>query len=144
VLLVVVYVGLSGRGGLSRVCALALVLGWFADLFAGSEKGLHMIAYAAAGLAARGASWRLLVRGALLTALVAGVFALADGALVVALRTSLMPSLGWSALRQVAPSALVTALFAPLAFRLLGRIDRSFIRDPRLGDGMGRSLGGLS
>lgn len=146
VLLVIVYLGLSGRGGLSGACALALFLGWLADLSAGAPKGLHMVAYALVGLAARGASLRLLVRGGLLTALVAGVFSLACGALVVALRTSLSPSLGWAALRQVPLAAAVTALAAPPLFRLLRRFDRRFVRDPRTlgGDGNGRSVGGLS
>ena len=147
VLLVVVYLGLSGRGGLSGACALALFLGWLADLFSGAPKGLHMVAYALVGIAARGASWRLLVRGGALTALVAGMFALALGGMVVALRTSLLPSLGWGALRQVPLAAAVTALAAPPMFRLLRRLDRRFIRDPRglgQGDAIGRSPRGLS
>lgn len=132
VLIVVLYVGLSARGQLAGACALALVLGWFADLFAGAPKGLHMAAYALAGLAARGASSRILVRGPLPVALTALIFALAQGALVVVLRTSLQPSLGWGGLRQVPLAALATAILAPLAFRALRRIDRRFTRDPRL------------
>ncbi len=140
VLLVVLFVGLSARGNLAGVCALALILGWFADLFAGAPKGLHMATYALAALAARGASSRILVRGHLVTALVAGVFAVASGLVLVLLRVSLAPSLGWSALAGVPGQAAMTLLFAPLVFALLRRIDRRFTRDPRILGGAG-SLG---
>ena len=132
VLLVVLFVGLSARGRIASVCALALVLGWFADLFSGAPKGLHMVAYALIGLAARGASARILVRGPSLVAATALFFALVEGALVVGLRTSLSPQLGWGSLRQVPLAALATAIVAPFVFRMLARLDRRFTRDPRL------------
>jgi cell shape-determining protein MreD len=139
-LLVILYVGLTSQpspslgslGGGAGVCALALLLGWMADLGGGAPKGLHMAAYALAGLAARGASSRILVRGFLLTALTAFTFALAAGLFVVGLRTSLAPPLGWGGIRQVPTSALTTALFAPIVFRILARLDRRWTRDPRL------------
>jgi len=132
VLLVVLFLGLSERGGLAGACALALILGWFADLFAGSPKGLHMAAYALVALAARGASSRILVRGHFPTAIVSGVFALASGVCLVALRTSLSPSLGWGALKLVPAQAAMTTLAAPFGFAILRRLDRRFTRDPRL------------
>jgi cell shape-determining protein MreD len=145
VLLVVLFLGLSSRGGLAGVCALSLVLGYFADLFAGSPKGLHMVAYALCGIAARGASSRILVRGHMLTALVALLFSLGCGALIVLVRTSLQPSLGWSAMRLVPPQALVTTLTAPFLFALLRRLDRRFVRDPRiLGTPGGGTLSSIS
>ncbi|MSP61558.1 MAG: rod shape-determining protein MreD [Myxococcales bacterium] len=123
-LLVVLYLGLSDRGGLVGVAVVALLLGWLADLFAGSPKGLYMTVYILLGLAARGASVRLMVRGAFFTAAVALFFALAVGVLVVGLRTSLQPTLGWGALRQVPLASLMTALFAPPLFFLLRRLDK--------------------
>jgi hypothetical protein len=131
-LLVVLFVGLSARGGLAGVCALAVAAGYLADLFGGAPKGLHMVTYAACALAARGASARILVRGPMLVAATALSFALAFGALLVALRTSLQPSLGWGVLRQVPFAALSTALVAPVVFRVLRRLDRRYTRDPRM------------
>ncbi len=145
VLLVVLFLGLSARGGLAGVCALALVLGYFADLFAGAPKGLHMVAYALCGIAARGASSRILVRGHLLTALVALLFSLGCGGLIVLFRTSLQPQLGWSAIRLLPPQAMITALAAPFLFALLRRVDRRFVRDPRiLGTPGGGTLSSIS
>lgn len=133
VLLVVVYVALSARGEIVGVCGLAMLLGYFADLFAGSPKGVHVMAYALLGLTARMASSRLLVRGGIFTALVCGLFALGFGFAPIVLRHWLMPDLTLSArtLLPVPLAALSTAAFAPLVFRLLRRIDRIFTRDPR-------------
>src|SRR3954469_13248320 len=79
VLLVVLFVGVSVRGGVAGTTALALALGYLADLFSGAPKGVHMIAYAVVALAVRGASSRLLVRGLLYTAFVAAFFCAAFG-----------------------------------------------------------------
>ena len=130
-LIVVLYVGLTARGEVASVCGIAFVLGYFVDLFAGAPKGEHMLAYALLGLAVRGASARLLVRGALYTAAVTALFTLAFGALVVTLRHLLFPEVGWGALRRIPVETLITALCAPLVFRVLRRIDRFFLRDPR-------------
>jgi rod shape-determining protein MreD len=133
VLLVVVYAALAGRGDLGSVAGMSMFLGYLADLFAGSPKGVHLVAYTLLGLVARMASSRLLVRGGLFTALVCGLFALGFGFLPLFLRRWLWPGLGISgrALLPVPLTALATAVCAPLVFRVLRRLDRSFLRDPR-------------
>ena len=130
-LIVVLYVGLSARGAVANVCGIAFILGYFVDLLSGAPKGEHMLAYALLGLAVRGASTRLLVRGVLYTAAVTALFTVAFGALVVALRHLVEPAVGWGALRRIPVETLTTAIFAPLVFRVLRRIDRFFLRDPR-------------
>ena len=131
-LLLVLFVGLSGRGELGAACAFGVAAGYLGDLFHGAPKGTHMLAYAGAVMAARVASTRLLVRGPIATAAVALAFALTFGVVVTALRVAVDGAVGWGPLGQVPVAALVTALFAPTTFRLLRRLDRRFARDPRV------------
>src|SRR5262245_17939520 len=72
--LVVLFVGLSGRGGPAGACAFAFALGYLADLSGGAPKGLHALAGIGLVSLARAASARLLVRGAIFTTLVAALF----------------------------------------------------------------------
>jgi len=58
-LLVVLYLGLGGRGTAPGHLFVALVIGYLADLFAGSPKGLESLTLAVAMLLARAASSRL-------------------------------------------------------------------------------------
>ena len=130
-LIVVLYVGLSARGAVASVCGIAFVLGYFVDLLSGAPKGEHMLAYALLGLAVRAASARLLVRGVLYTAAVTAIFTAAFGVLMVLLRHLVEPAVGWGALRRIPIEMLTTAIAAPIVFRVLRRIDRRFLRDPR-------------
>ncbi|MGZ3429628.1 MAG: hypothetical protein ACXVCV_23415, partial [Polyangia bacterium] len=58
-LLVVLYLGLGGRGTAPAHVAVALVIGYLADLFAGSPKGLESLTLGVAMVLARAASSRL-------------------------------------------------------------------------------------
>ena len=151
--LVVLFVGLSGRGSVSVVCLLAFALGYLADLSSGAPKGLHMMAMVPLVLAGRLASARLLVRGVIFTALVTGFFGGGYLVLVALMRIGLdltgAAALSSSAasevpvwratLARVPLALLATSLFAPLVFGLLHRVERLFARDPRaLGGGTQR------
>ena len=129
---VVLYIGLSARGHLGVACALAVTIGWLADLFVGAPKGLHMAAYGLTALVAAGASSRIFVSGAVLTTVVSFLFALGHGLAVVLIRASLSPRVGVGGWRLILPFALATAITAPLVFSLLRAVDRRFSRDPRL------------
>jgi len=137
VMLIVLFVGLTGRGTAASVCALGAALGYLGDLFAGSPKGLHLLACALLALLARAASSRLLVRGPIATAGVAFVTALGFGAAVVTLRVTALgdgplgDGFASADARAVLVSALSTAAAAPAVFPLLRRIERFFHRDPR-------------
>ena len=144
VLLVVLHAGLSARGGSAGLSLLAFALGYLADLSAGAPKGLHMAACVLLAQLSRAASSRLMVRGALLTGLVAaffaGIYHLGLASARVLLEVGPGPGLlrpgVWAPLRQVAPAVLATALWGPVVFAVLRRLDRAFSRDPRtLGGG---------
>ncbi len=129
-LLVVLFVGLRGRATVAGVVVLACALGYLADLVCGAPKGVHMIAFPVVGMAVK-ASQRLLVRGALATAIVSGIFTGVCGLIVLGLRLALGLGVGFGLLKRVPYEALSTALVAPLAFRGLARLERLLSREVR-------------
>jgi rod shape-determining protein MreD len=88
-LLVVLYLGLGGRGTAPASVAVALVIGYLADLFAGSPKGLESLTLAVAMMLARAASSRLDVATPWHTMVIALVAAVAHGLLQLAISSSL-------------------------------------------------------
>jgi len=129
-LLVVLYLGLGGRGTAPASVAVALVIGYLADLFAGSPKGLESLTLAVAMMLARAASSRLDVATPWHTMVIALVAALAHGLLQLAISSSLYAGDATAALRLVPTTALTTALIAPLCFHWLSRLDRRLAPDP--------------
>lgn len=143
--LVVLFVGLSGRGSTLTASLLAFAIGYLADLSAGSPKGLHMIAAVLLVLTARAVSQRLLVRGVIFTTIVAALFC-GGWLLLLALMRGALDPLGVRAFRgplaRIPLSLLSTALFASPVFAVLHRIDRLFVRDPRALGGRRGGVGG--
>jgi rod shape-determining protein MreD len=129
-LLVVLYLGLGGRGTAPGQLGVALVIGYLADLFAGSPKGLESLTLGVAMLLARAASSRLDVATPWHTMVIALVAALAHGLLQLAISSSMYAGDATAALRLVPTTAVTTALVAPFAFRLLHRLDRRLAPDP--------------
>jgi hypothetical protein len=80
---------------------------------------------------ARAASSRLDVASPWHTLLIAGAATLLHGLCLLALSSTLYGDEPLVALRLVPLTALVTALAAPPAFALLGRLDRRLQPDPR-------------
>jgi biotin transporter BioY len=81
-------------------------------------------------LLARAASSRLDVATPWHTMVIALVAALAHGLLQLAISSSMYAGDATAALRLVPTTAITTALIAPLAFRLLHRLDRRLAPDP--------------
>lgn len=129
-LLVVLYLGLGGRGTAPGHIFVALVIGYLADLFAGSPKGLESLTLGVTMLLARGASSRLDVATPWHTMVIALVAAVAHGLLQLAISSSLYAGDASAALRLVPPTAVTTALIAPLVFRWLSQLDRRLAPDP--------------
>ena len=129
-LLVVLYLGLGGRGTAPGSVAVALVIGYLADLFAGSPKGLESLTLGVAMMLARAASSRLDVATPWHTMVIALVAAVAHGLLQLAISSSLYAGDASAALRLVPTTALTTALVAPLCFHWLSRLDRRLAPDP--------------
>jgi rod shape-determining protein MreD len=130
-LLFVLYLGLGARGSASSHLAMALVLGYLADLFSGAPKGLHALTLAIAMLLARGASSRILITATWHTLAIAFGAGLAHSLVLLALSTQLWNEGALSAMRLVPTTAVATALLAPLVFEGLKWLDRRLQPDPR-------------
>jgi rod shape-determining protein MreD len=127
-LLLVLYLGLRGRGSTTQLVVLGLCCGYLADLFAGSPKGTEAFALAVIALCARAASSRLLVGTAWQVVAVAGAAALGHSVVIFLLASLYAEPMG--ALKLLPGVALMTGLMAPPVFALLRRIDRRFLSDP--------------
>jgi rod shape-determining protein MreD len=130
-LLFVLYLGLGARGPAPSHMAVALVLGYLADLFSGAPKGLHALTLTVAMLLARAASWRILITAAWHTVAIAFGASLAHSFLLLALSAQLWNEGALSAMRIAPATALATALLAPFVFEGLRRLDRRLQPDPR-------------
>lgn len=131
-LLVVLYLGLGGRGTTPSHVGVALVIGYLADLFAGAPKGLESLTLAVAMVLARAASSRLDVTTPWHTLVIAAVAGAGHALVLLALSSTLYGGDALSALPLVPLTAVATALVAPFAFSLLHRVDRRLQPDPRV------------
>lgn len=125
---------------IARGAALAFLLGYLLDLFAGAPVGLFTFITVATFVVARAAGVRLAAQTFITKVALAFVFGLVEGVLVVIL-TAIF---GQDAARPralallVAPHAVSTAIFAPLVFRLAERVHQATITVPRPGEGGAR------
>ncbi|EYF02054.1 Hypothetical protein CAP_7533 [Chondromyces apiculatus DSM 436] len=125
---------------IARGAALAFLLGYLLDLFAGAPVGLFTFITVTTFIVARAAGVRLAAQTFLTKLALAFVFALVEGVLVVIL-TAIF---GGDAARPralallVAPHAVSTAILAPLVFRLAERVHQVTITVPRPGEGGAR------
>jgi rod shape-determining protein MreD len=123
-LLIVLYLGLSGRGSVVAHVGLALVLGYLTDLFAASPSGLHSLSLAICMLLARAASARLLVIASWQTIGVAALGALVHSLLLLLFSSTMYGDRALSALGIVPMTVVATAFVAPFAFAVLRKVDR--------------------
>jgi rod shape-determining protein MreD len=125
---------------IARGAALAFLLGYLLDLFAGAPVGLFTFITVATFVVARAAGVRLAAQTFLTKVALAFVFGLVEGVLVVIL-TAIF---GGDAARPrtlallVAPHAVSTAIIAPLVFSLAERVHQATIMVPRPGEGGAR------
>lgn len=130
VLLLVLYLGLSGQGSQAGLVALALLIGYLTDLASGAPRGLHAVSFAVVIFAARGASNRLLVVS-LWQKVVLALFASAvDALLVVSFAAPLYDGEALTALRAFPPVAIATAVVVAPFFMLLQKLDRRLLPQP--------------
>lgn len=146
-LLIVLYLGLGVRpqkgGGLSNQAhrahasatpsylVVALAIGYLGDLFGGAPKGLGSLSLGVVMVVARGAASRLDVTTHWHVLLIAAIAGAAEALLSLALSASLYQGSARSALAVVPGTVLATALFAPMIFGLLARVDRRLSPDSR-------------
>jgi rod shape-determining protein MreD len=129
-LLLVLYLGLCPSGSVTQHVALALALGYLADLFAGSPKGLESLSLGVCMMLTRVASSRLIVTSTWQVMAVAAFATVGHALLLIGLSSTMYGEGAWAELHILLPTVVTTALLAPLQFALLRRIDRRLSPDP--------------
>ncbi len=125
---------------LSRGAMLAFVLGYAFDLFAAAPVGLFTFASVASFVIARIAGVRLAAQTILTQLALAFAFALTEGVMVMVLIAIFHkdPYVARAMVPRLLPSAIATALAAPLVFRLAERVHNATMTAPRASEGAAR------
>lgn len=125
---------------LSRGAMLAFVLGYAFDLFAAAPVGLFTFASVASFVIARIAGVRLAAQTVLTQLALAFAFALTEGVTVMVLVAIFHkdPYVARAMVPRLLPSAIATALAAPLVFRLAERVHNATMTTPRASEGATR------
>jgi len=132
-LLYALFLGASSRNPIWEATLATLVIGYLADVVGGAPRGLGAFVLGTICILTRLMSTRLLFRGWLLVAILSFVAAAAAGLETLALcafggaGTGPLPR----ELALIGGSALATAFFSPLVFRLCRSIDARFARTER-------------
>jgi rod shape-determining protein MreD len=122
-LLVVLYVGVSGKWAISSASIVALCTGYLLDLVSGAPQGVHALVFILVCVFARALSTRVAVQGIVLSAAVAFVASLLASVLVIIVRARVTPEGGYGGLKDAPLEALLTGVAGPIVMGLLRRID---------------------
>jgi len=122
-LLVVLYVGVSGKWAISSASIVALCTGYLLDLVSGAPQGVHALVFILICIFARALSTRVAVQGIVLSAAVAFVASLLASVLVIIVRARVTPEGGYGGLKDAPLEALLTGVAGPIVMGLLRRID---------------------
>jgi rod shape-determining protein MreD len=135
VLPLVLYLAMAPDTSLARGSALSFSLGFLLDGATGNAMGLFTFVMVASFLAARGAGFRLLVRGRVSQVLATAATAVIGTGVLIALRSIFRASAPFEALsvRHLAAAvlspALCTGAIAPFLYQLAQRIDSARRRE---------------
>ena len=135
VLPIVIYLAMAPDVSLARGAALSFALGMLFDSATGNSMGLFTFVHEASFLLARGAGFRLIMRGRLSQILITAATAGVGSITLIALRSIFRKSsqIDISSPRYMAlaviGSALSTGLLAPLIYQLARRLDLLRRRD---------------
>jgi rod shape-determining protein MreD len=135
VLPVVIYLAMASDISLARGAVLSFVLGFLFDSATGNAMGLFTFVHEASYLVARGAGFRLLMRGRLSQMLITGAAAVVGSVTLIALRSIFRPAVQIEIANPrhtalaVVVSALATGALAPVIYQLVRRVDQLRRRD---------------
>ncbi len=132
-LLYALFLGASSRNPVWEATLGAIIIGYLADVVGGAPAGLGSFVLGAMCVLVRLLSSRLLLRGALLVAVLSFVAATAAGLATWAIRAAAGVGVGPFA-RELAValgSALLTAFLSPIVFRVSRIVDARFARTQR-------------
>lgn len=135
ILPVVIYLAMAPDISLGRGAALSFALGFLFDSATGNAMGLFTFVHEASFLVARGAGFRLIVRGRLSQMLITAATSAVGSVTLIALRSIFRPALQIEAgnprhtALAVIASALATGAISPFIYQLARRVDQLRRRD---------------
>ena len=136
-LLVVLYVGVSGKWAISSASIVALCTGYLLDLVSGAPQGVHALVFILICIFARALSTRVAVQGIVLSAAVAFVASLLASVLVIIVRARVTPDGGYGGLKDAPLEALLTGVAGPFVLGLATPVNRK-LEATRARVGLGR------
>ena len=129
VLPIVIYLGMAPDVSLARGAILSFLLGWLMDSVCGNALGLYTFTHVATFLVARGAGFRLIMRGRVSQVLITALASIVGAGTLIALRSIFRPQAQFDTLSaryllaSVLAPGLSTGAMAPFVFQLVRRID---------------------
>ena len=123
-LLVILYTAAMVKGSWAAGGAVAVFVGYLADLFAGGPKGIYSLTFGLCFFGVKLLGARLSFRGKVAQILSTGLMALVTAVAQSAMAAAAGPYPFWMSLKRSLATVVVTALFAPVVFSLLHRLDR--------------------
>jgi rod shape-determining protein MreD len=132
-LIFALYLGISARSYLWDATIAALMIGYLHDVLAGAPRGLSSLVLGCVAILCRLASTRLLLRGNLFVGIFTFLGAIFSGLLVLGIRLYYQVGLGPAGRELLAcfGSALLSAVLAPVIFKICRLIDARFARTER-------------
>lgn len=124
VLLTVLYTALAVKGSFAAGAAVAVGLGYLADLFTGAPKGLYSLTLGICYFTLRSMSARLYVRGKFSQVMVAFFVAMGVGIVQVIMTAFIGEYSFFPLLKSAFGCAVATALCSPFVFWVLWSMDR--------------------
>jgi rod shape-determining protein MreD len=125
----VIYLGMAPDVALWRGAVISFLLGWLFDSVCGNAMGLYTFIHVATFLVARGAGFRLIMRGRASQVLITSLVAIVGAGTLIALRSIFRPAAQFEAMsiRNLVASLLApglsTGAIAPFVFLVARRID---------------------
>jgi rod shape-determining protein MreD len=132
-LIFAVYLGMALRSEVWKATAGIVVIGYLADVLAGSPRGLSSVVMGTVCILCRLVSARLLLRGRLFIGAFTFFAAIGAGLMTIGLRAYFAAGMGgvWDESLVLLGSAFLTGLLSPMVFRILRGLDARFARTQR-------------
>lgn len=125
-LLGVIYFAHGVKGSPSRGAGASFATGYLMDLLTGAPVGIHCLIYVVMYFFIRLISFKIYGRSIITQAIMGAIISAFAGFLIISFEQWLNPlKHSWVLLRQIPRQAFITALFSPVYFFILWKIDRA-------------------
>ena len=126
-IITIIYLAHGVKGSPARGAGYSLMLGYLMDLYSGAPVGMHAFVYVLLYFMLRLLSTKIYGHTVIAQAIMGGIFSALVGLVIISMDKWLNPvPHSWVFLRIIPRQMLVTAVFSPLWFWILWKLDRLF------------------